>query len=96
MADKKWYPNRKKRRFLKQKAMEYKGNACLLCGFDETNHQEAFDFHHMYPEKKTKNVSRLIASNRGWKRVKKELNKCVLLCAVCHRIIEAGRDKDGR
>jgi len=29
-------------------------------------------------------------SNKSWKIVKKELQKCILLCSCCHRIEHAG------
>lgn len=45
-----------------------------------------YDFHHKDKSEKTKEVSYLITANVGWEKLKRELDKCVLLCANCHRI----------
>ena len=65
---------------------EYKAsNGCCLCG---ENFPAALDFHHLGDKEDT--VSSL--QNRSWNinRVKAEMDKCVLLCANCHRKVHAG------
>jgi|SRR6185436_17436869 len=67
---------------LKRRAIEYKGGKCTDC--DGVFHDCLYDFHHI--EQHTKEFN--IGSVRwvSWKRVQKELDKCVLLCAHCHRL----------
>lgn len=74
-----------RRRRTKIKAVEYKGGKCEFCGYNRC--LMALDFHHRDPSIKEFSISRVTAS---WKRVKKELDKCVLACATCHREIHAG------
>lgn len=64
----------------KKMAIEYKGGKCCRCGYDKC--EQALNFHHIDPATKTFSLS----SNhcRSWESVKKELDKCVLLCANCH------------
>jgi hypothetical protein len=46
------------------------------------------DFHHTDPTKKERNVSGMIngAGAESKKRILKEIEKCVVLCANCHRV----------
>jgi hypothetical protein len=57
------------------------GNKCFNCGFDKWS--AALDIHHIDPLKKD------ITFNRykywGRERLDRELKKCILLCANCHR-----------
>lgn len=71
-------------------AMECLGNKCSSCNL-EYNGRNApvFDFHHTDPEGKEIGVSRIV-SNRTWKKVKLELDKCVLLCRNCHSQLHGG------
>jgi hypothetical protein len=55
---------------------------CTKCGF---NHPAAFDFHHTDPSTKTGSVNALVSNGR-YARAMKEVEKCVVLCANCHRI----------
>ena len=55
---------------------------CAKCGFD---HHAALDFHHEDPTEKEYNVNRLI-SNGQFKKAYAEIEKCIVLCANCHRI----------
>ena len=72
----------KHRRFkIKKIAAECMGNKCYNCGYDEC--LGALDFHHV--NEKNKDFSISGASDRSWVKLKKELSKCVLLCANCHR-----------
>lgn len=68
----------------KKKAVEYKGGICVDCSksFD----YYLFDFHHLDPTTKELDWGKLRLY--GWERIKKELDKCVLLCCMCHRIRE--------
>ncbi len=76
MADKEYY--REYRRKLKQKAVEYKGGKCQMCGLvDEC--LAIYDFHHTDPSKK----EFTIANKKGFN--KEELDKCIMICANCHR-----------
>ena len=77
----------KRRRKIKQMAVEYKGGECSRCGYDKC--LDALDFHHLDESKKEFNLSRK-GHTRSWKKVKEELDKCVLLCANCHREVHAG------
>lgn len=44
-------------------------------------------FHHVNPLKKEFDIS---GKSISWERLKKELDKCVLVCRNCHGEIEAG------
>ncbi len=68
----------------KEKAVVYKGGKCLLCGYSRC--LQAMDFHHVDPTTKDKKVS----ESSNFETIKPELDKCVLLCANCHREVHAG------
>lgn len=71
----------------KEKAVAYKGGCCSICGYDRC--LSALEFHHVEPEHKDFHLSQ----RRGWKfteEVQKELDKCILVCANCHREVHAG------
>ncbi|OGG79849.1 hypothetical protein A3J11_01975 [Candidatus Kaiserbacteria bacterium RIFCSPLOWO2_02_FULL_55_12] len=96
MADKRKYADRreeliravaKRRRKIKSMAIEYKGGKCQLCGYSK--YQGAFDLHHLDPKRKDFGISDK-GYTRSWKKVKEELDKCILVCATCHREVEAG------
>ncbi|UCG34896.1 MAG: hypothetical protein JSW17_05235 [Candidatus Omnitrophota bacterium] len=77
---------RKRRKKIREMALKYKGGNCERCGYGRC--QEALEFHHASSSKKDFSVSSK-GYTRSWKRVKKELDKCVLLCANCHREIHS-------
>lgn len=76
-----------RRRKLKAMAVEYKGGKCILCGYDRS--VWALDLHHVDDSKKEFSMS-VRGLTRSWDRIKREADKCVLLCANCHREIHAG------
>ena len=67
----------------KRAAVEYMGNSCSDCGGSFPD--SVYDFHHLNMSEKEMNPSRVLRL-RDRTKVMKELNKCVLLCANCHRI----------
>lgn len=71
------------RKELKIKAVEYKGGKCVECGYHKCI--AALEFHHTDPTVKEKNIAKY--STRQWEAVKLELDKCILVCANCHREI---------
>lgn len=63
----------------KEEAVEKFGNKCSDC--NKSYHQSIYEFHHIDPSTKILDPSK--ALNRGnWD----ELDKCVMLCANCHRL----------
>ena len=70
----------------KQKAVDYKSGKCSVCGYNKC--LSALEFHHTNPEEKD-------GYNSHWtfERNKSELDKCVLLCANCHREKHEEMDK---
>ena len=68
----------------KLKAIEYKGGKCVDC--NKKFEQYLYDFHHL--DRETKDVSWDRLRLRSWEKIKIELDKCVLLCCMCHRIRE--------
>jgi len=74
------------RRNLKIKAIKYLGGKCQDCGVD-SEHVSIYDFHHTDNKKKDKNISSLLCLRINIKSLQKELDKCILLCNNCHRIL---------
>lgn len=69
------------RRELKIKAVDYKGGHCELCGYSKS--LAALTFHHRDPAEKDFGISDLLKVAE-WKQIKRELDKCDLLCSNCH------------
>lgn len=61
---------------------------CELCG--DSRQACAMDFHHINSEEKELGVSELISRGAPWTGIVEEMNKCLLVCANCHREIEHG------
>lgn len=71
------------RKRLKEKLVEYKGGKCERCGYDKCI--TALEFHHIDPNEKEFSIgSKDVLS---FEKCKKEVDKCMLLCANCHREI---------
>ncbi len=96
MPDKRTYADRaeylrkavtKRRHKLREMAREYKGGKCMLCGYKRC--PGALEFHHKDPKKKEFAIS-VRGLTRSWEKIQKELEKCVLICANCHREVHAG------
>jgi hypothetical protein len=64
----------------KQRAVDYKGGQCDLCGYSKC--VGALEFHHQDPGSKDFGVS---SKKTSWEEMKRELDKCSILCANCHR-----------
>lgn len=91
MKDKRKYADRaeyikkavsKRRRKLKNMAIEYKGGKCFICGYSKCI--DALEFHHFDSTKKEFGISK-DGLTRSWARVQKEIESCTLVCANCHR-----------
>ena len=68
-------------RDFKEKCVEYKGGFCEKCGYDR--YFGALEFHHVNPKNKDFEISS-VKRNLLCNVVKKELDKCLLLCSNCH------------
>lgn len=77
---------RYKHKELQAKAIEYGGGKCKICGYSKCF--AALEFHHIDPTQKNFEPSK--AYKKKWETLKKELDKCALLCANCHREVHAG------
>lgn len=66
----------------KQFAIDQFGGKCIICGYDRCIN--ALEFHHT--DGKDKSPSYVIG-RWSWNRARKELDKCILVCANCHREI---------
>ncbi len=85
-----------RRRALKVRSVEYLGGSCTDCGYVFVgDNPYAFDFHHRNPtEKKFGPASKTYS----WEKTREELDKCDLLCAICHRKVhfEEGARNNGQ
>jgi hypothetical protein len=77
----------KRRKKIKDMAIQYKGGKCILCGYNKC--EDALQFHHLDSSKKEFGVAQS-GLTRSWERVKNEIEKCILVCANCHREIHSG------
>lgn len=68
------------RRINRKKIMlEYLGEKCIVCGVEDS-----LQFDHIEPSNKLYNVTEKLLINLD--ELKKELNKCQLLCKDCHKL----------
>ena len=74
------------RQRLKERAIYVMGNKCACCGYNKCI--QALEFHHLNPEEK--DFSFGSNTNRSWVDTRNELQKCILVCANCHREIHYG------
>ena len=94
----KWKPGRRchscyqqkiyrKRENLKQACVDYHGGKCADCG--NTFPNPVYDFHHLAEDRnnqKDKTIGHMTHDCRKWETIQEELDKCVMLCANCHRM----------
>lgn len=90
-----WNHRNRKARFLYKKQwlkklkinlINYKGGKCRHCSYtlNDTNEQ-AFDFHHVDSSNKLFTISSSL-NRYSLQKIYEEVDKCELLCAICHRI----------
>lgn len=75
----------KKRLERKKRAVEYLGGSCKHCGLI-TDEYCVYDFHHINESEKDYKPSDMMSRNK-WETIQTELDKCILLCSNCHRIV---------
>lgn len=69
------------RRELKQKVVNFMGGKCVKCGYNKC--LAALTFHHRDPTEKDFTISDIF-NMISWRRLKRELLKCQIVCANCH------------
>lgn len=77
------------RRREKTKAIlvEYKGGKCEVCGYHKC--LSALEFHHIDSSEKDFGIGQK-GYTRSIEKNKEEVDKCILVCANCHREIHDG------
>lgn len=65
--------------------VEHAGGKCSICGYSACI--EALEFHH---SEQNKEADIAVAKRWSLERSLKEMEKCVLVCCLCHREIHAG------
>ena len=73
---------KKRRAKLKELAVDHMGGSCQVCGYNKCI--TALEFHHLDPEHKEFGIA-ANGNTNSLEKIKKELEKCILLCANCHR-----------
>lgn len=81
-----------KRRYLKRRQLIvlYKlSKGCSICGYNKC--ANALEFHHPDDDKEF-NIGNM---KRGINKIKTEMEKCIVICANCHRELHAEPKKGG-
>ena len=96
-----WYPKNKEKHIgyvtkLKNDIFDYvyqykKGQKCVDCGFEGKDYPEVLEFDHL--KDKEFEISMFHYHTNSMIKVKKEIQKCELVCANCHRIRTVRRRK---
>jgi len=75
-----------RRKMIQKWFQDYKSKLrCEICGED---HPACLEFHHPDPKQKETNVTNLL-NTCSKKRILMEIEKCMILCANCHRKIHS-------
>lgn len=83
--------DKEKRHRIKQELVNYKGGKCEICGYNKC--LNALDFHHKNKEDKSFALN-AANYNRSIEELKKEVDKCILVCANCHREIHYNENEE--
>lgn len=68
---------------IRQTLLDYfNGKYCIDCGEQDPI---VLDFDHKKPNDKFKSISRMLSGHYSWKSILKEIKKCDIRCANCHR-----------
>ena len=70
------------RKRTKIKLIQYKGGECEICDYKKSIW--ALEFHHKDPNEKDFGIS---GKSWSFERLKKEVDKCILVCSNCHQEI---------
>ena len=62
---------------------EHKGGKCQRCDLRDLEHPEIYEYHHIDPSTKIDTVTKLMKNTLV--KLYAEADKCLLLCANCHR-----------
>ena len=62
------------------------GECCKLCGYNKAI--TALELHHLNPKEKDFSIGTIL--NKDWELMNQEIQKCILVCANCHREIHEG------
>ncbi len=76
--------NKKTQAILRDFVLSIKNNPCMDCGIGYPDEPWLMEFDHR-DSKIKKNIISYFVSNGSMDRLVKELDKCDLLCLVCHR-----------
>lgn len=64
--------------------MEYLSDkSCVKCGY---SNPLALEFDHIDPNTKLFGIARALTNTISWENILKEIDKCQILCANCHKI----------
>lgn len=70
----------------KRELIAYKGGKCVVCGYNKS--YQVLSFHHLDPSKKDFGIGGRHCNSM--EVLKKEVDKCVILCMNCHGELHAG------
>jgi predicted HNH restriction endonuclease len=77
---------------LRRKIWDYVGRKCSICGYNKNIN--VLELHHINPKEKEFTISG--NHSRSWEKIKKELDKCMVVCSNCHREIHNPDDSNLR
>lgn len=78
----------------KRRLKDYLSNKkCTDC---DNNDWRVFEFDHINADEKRDSVSRMLFGGYSWKTIMKEISKCEIVCANCHRVRTVERSEQWR
>lgn len=57
----------------------------MKCSKCEEDHPSCIEFHHIDPRKKDLDISLMVKDGYSKRRIREEMEKCIILCSNCHR-----------
>ena len=83
--------NDRKRKLNKQKLYGHLlGKVCVECGISDIR---VLEFDHLPGNTKVSEISSMMSNGNCWETIKKEIEKCEIVCCNCHRIRSISRLK---